>query len=54
MSDTEEVGDIKSMFFIPQDFNKSDNAESDTKEVIELDRECILEDFMELPSVELW
>ena len=54
MSDNNvEVSDIKSMFFIPQDFTKSDENESDTKVDIELNRDFIIEDFLELPNIEL-
>ena len=52
MSDNNvEVSDIKSMFFIPQDSSKSD--ESDTKIDVELNRDFIIEDFLELPNIEL-
>ena len=54
MSDNNvEVRDIESMFFIPQDFTKSDENESDNKVDVELDRNFIIEDFMELPNIEL-
>ena len=52
MSDSNvEVSNIKSMLFIPQDSTKSD--ESDTKIDVELNRDFIKEDFMELPNIEL-
>ena len=52
MSDNNfEDRDIESMFFIPQDFTKSD--ENDTKVDVELNRDFIIEDFMELPNIEL-
>ena len=52
MSDNnDEVRDIESMFFIPQDSTKSD--EIDTKIDVELNRDFIIEDFLELPNIEL-
>ena len=54
MSDSNvEDRDIKTMFFIPQDFTKRDECESDTKIDVELNRDFIIEDFMELPNIEL-
>ena len=54
MSDNnDEVRDIESMFFIPQDFTKIDENESDTKIDVELNRDFIIEDFLELPNIEL-